>query len=254
MAIVTTSEDEEIEVLPFMTGWCYKKGNFGFRLRYCILMADGKFFTAKDDQTTEKKYVLDVGESSTLELARKADLTINGHNSQLEKERPTSITLRFHDANERNQWVEALNQCINKQVVLEGHVVENKVAPTLFKSEDMLRLRSILNGVDVNEDQIVLTMWQLKLTPRSIPVTDNGETLLGAGKSKISLRRYTNQFGTHTAKRLMVYEDPVKEIYVAPRKKTRACTHISRALMLDTPKNTHYDENTERCGDSCVVS
>ena len=46
-----------------------------------------------------------------------------------------------------------------------------QLPPTLFKPDEMLRLRSILNGVDVEEEQIVLTMWQLKLSPQSVPVT-----------------------------------------------------------------------------------
>lgn len=64
------------------TGWCHKKGKFGFRLRYYTLSADGKLYAAKDDQTTEKKHILDMGECTSLELAHKADLIIKGHNAK----------------------------------------------------------------------------------------------------------------------------------------------------------------------------
>ena len=35
----------------------------------------------------------------------------------------------------------------------------------------MLRVRSNLNGIEVTEQQIIVMMWELKLTPRSVPMT-----------------------------------------------------------------------------------
>ena len=55
---------------------------FGFHARYYTLSADGKLYSTKDDQTTTRKYVLSLGESSTFEPARKTDLIVKGHNAQ----------------------------------------------------------------------------------------------------------------------------------------------------------------------------
>ena len=52
---------------------------FGFHARYYTLSADGKLYSARDDQTTTRKHMLDLGESST---ARKADLIVKGHNAK----------------------------------------------------------------------------------------------------------------------------------------------------------------------------
>merc|ERR1712224_33582 len=48
--------------------------------------------------------MLSLGESSTFEPARKTDLIVKGHNA---KERPVSITLRFNEPEERDEWVGA---------------------------------------------------------------------------------------------------------------------------------------------------
>ena len=77
------------------TGWCQKKDMFGFHTRYYTLSADGKLHSAKDDQTTTKKYVLGLREFSTFEPARKTDLIVKGHNAKEFVNKPT--TWNEHD-------------------------------------------------------------------------------------------------------------------------------------------------------------
>ena len=45
-----------------------------------------------------------------------------------------------------------------------------QLPPTPVGAADMIRLRSNLNEDGVAEDEILLMMWELKLTPRSVPV------------------------------------------------------------------------------------
>jgi len=109
-----------------------------------------------------------------------------------------------------------------------------QVPPTPVKASDMLRLRTHLNGLAVPEEDLLLLMWELKLTPRSIPLLDQRETLLGVGKAHTSLRLYADQYGSDMAKRLMAYDDPVKR--VSKNKQARTCRReFARAFLLDTP-------------------
>merc|ERR1712124_210166 len=50
---------------------------------------------------------LGLGESSTFEPVRKADLIVKEHSTEEAKERPVSITLRFNEPEERDEWVGA---------------------------------------------------------------------------------------------------------------------------------------------------
>jgi len=243
---IPAQADQENGSRPVMTGWCKKKARFGFKLRYYTLTADGKLYSAKNDLTTKKKHMLDTGETTTLEPAHRADLIIKGQNA---KGRPVSITLRFNEPEERDEWVEAFNKFILKEEVMDLSA-DDQLPATLFKADDLIRLRSKLSKlgeVIVTEEQIVIMMWEMELTPRSVPVTEEGETLLGPGKSKVTVRRYVNQYGTDAAKRLMVSDDPVRE--AAFRKKPRSCaSHLSRSLMLRTPRELEMsDENRSRC-------
>merc|ERR1712159_37108 len=67
---------------PVMTGWCKKKAKFGYKLRYYTLTADGKLYSAKNDQVTKKKHMLDMDKTTTLEPVRQADLIIKGQNAK----------------------------------------------------------------------------------------------------------------------------------------------------------------------------
>ena len=396
---------------PLMTGWCKKKGKLAFHPRYYTLTSDGKLYSAKNDESTEQKHMLDLGEASSLNPARKTDLVIKGHNA---KGRPVSITLRFNEPEERDEWVgafitatediveqnkisrkeeEMAQSCddhneqvllnyyytykpenasrekvkrflklfkgniaklakalghkygvypdlettndidylptpdgifsplsativssssesssdsssdsdsdsdeeaeskqdemselmmavysllaeeppliYNSEAVHEGLVVRtphlsptppqiegilkkvrkerrnkdrtNKFPPTPVQQDELVRVRAHLNGHEVTEEQIVMMLWELKLTPRSVPMTAEGETLLGAGKAQTSLRRYADQYGTDAAKRLMAYDDPVEA--VASRQKSRTCRReIARAFLLDTTPKEIADE------------
>ena len=64
------------------TGWCQKKGKLGFHQRYCTLTADGKLYSARNDQTTKKKHMINLGETTTFNPSRRSDLIIKGHNTK----------------------------------------------------------------------------------------------------------------------------------------------------------------------------
>ena len=66
-----------------------------FHTRYYTLSADGKLYSAKDDQTTTRKHMLGLGESSTFELARKTDLIVKGHSTE-ESEEFVNEFLHYH--------------------------------------------------------------------------------------------------------------------------------------------------------------
>ena len=66
------------------SGWCKKKGRYGFHPRYYTLTADGKVLAAKDEKSIEKKHMFDLGEDTTFEPTRKTDLIIKGHNAKKE--------------------------------------------------------------------------------------------------------------------------------------------------------------------------
>lgn len=61
------------------TGLCQTKEKVAFYLRYCSLSADGKLYAARSNRSVKKKHMLDIGKSTTLELARNADLIIKDH-------------------------------------------------------------------------------------------------------------------------------------------------------------------------------
>lgn len=59
-----------------------KKGKLAFRLRYYTLTLDGKLYSAKYNQTSKKKHVLDLGVEDTVLEVRETDLIVSGQNDQ----------------------------------------------------------------------------------------------------------------------------------------------------------------------------
>lgn len=108
-----------------------------------------------------------------------------------------------------------------------------QIEPTQMMATDLMRVRTTMNGLMIAQEDLVMLMWELKLSPRSIPLVDN-ETLLGVGKRQLSLREYAHLHGSDMAKRLMTYDDPVE--YMTKRKQTRSCKgELARAFLVDTP-------------------
>jgi len=109
-----------------------------------------------------------------------------------------------------------------------------QIEPTQMMATDLMRVRTTMNGLMIAQEDLVMLMWELKLSPRSIPLVDN-ETLLGVGKQQLSLRDYAHLHGSDMAKRLMTYEDPVE--FMSKRKQTRSCQKdLARAFLVDTPQ------------------
>lgn len=396
---------------PLMAGWCKKRGTIGYHPRYYALTSDGKLWSSKNDNTTQRKQMLNMTETTQLNPVKGTDLVIKGQNA---KGRSVSINLRFNETTERDEWVGAFitatediveqNKIIRKEEEMEqsvedhnyqvllnyyytykpenatkdkvdrflklfkgnmaklaqalGHkygvtpdlettddvdylptpsfdgiftpatativeededddsdssddrLIESKmgdggllkavhdllaseppliydpdalrlglqttsphlrptqpqlegilkayrlnkrdedeqlqIAPSPVMASDMQRLRTHLTAVTIEQEDLLLLMWELKLSPRSIPfVEDVGETLLGIEAQKISLRYYVDGHGSDMAKRLMAYNDPVE--FMSKRKNTRTCRReFARAFLLDTPRSFTDDGGNVR--------
>merc|ERR1719362_1318876 len=121
-----------------------------------------------------------------------------------------------------------------------------QILPTQMMATDLMRVRTTINGLMIAQEDLVMLMWELKLSPRSIPLVDN-ETLLGVGKRQLSLREYAHLHGSDMAKRLMTYEDPVE--FMSKRKQTRSCKgDLARAFLVDTPAPSRGKDSKKKCG------
>jgi len=129
-----SDSDSDMDDLPemenlaptVMAGMVKKKGALAFRPRFYSLTSDGMLYSARSDQTTNKKQMVNFEEETTVLSVREKDLIIKGHNA----EGPVSIKLRFKDAEERAAWVAAFNKIILQEDEVEQ--IEDEV-PVLFE-------------------------------------------------------------------------------------------------------------------------